>query len=161
VLVPHYALMHQTGMDAVVTLDNLALKLEALRRETSDEAFVAAVGGFEYTMVGVFDSNLDLGLLAEYHADERGARASTPFNHDLFAGARLALNDVDDTSMLLGLIADVQGGGNFFNFEAGRRFGDRWRADLELRAFWSVPRRALLFALARDDYVQLTLSRYF
>ena len=54
------------------------------------------VGGFEYTIVGVMGRIWDLGLLAEYHGDDRGRTAPHPFNHDSFFGARTNLAFVRD-----------------------------------------------------------------
>ena len=73
---------------------------EGIHRKLKDSNYNAAVGGFEYTIPGIAGSSKDLGLLAEYHYDSRGKLATTPFQKDLFAGARLAFNDADSTEML-------------------------------------------------------------
>ncbi len=161
ILAPHYALIHQTGLDALYTVGNWSLKLEALRRSGQGETFLAMVGGFEYTLVGLWNTSWDLGALAEYHGDERGRAAPQPFNHDVFSGARLALNDAEDTQILGGIVTDLYGEGRFFNLEISRRVGERWKVELETRVFWSAPRSDPLFFVTRDDYLQLQLSRYF
>ena len=161
VLAPFYDRINQTGLDALYTWQSWLFKLEALHRTGQGEGFAAAVAGFEYTLVGIFGSALDLGLLTEYHYDERDQRALTPYNRDLFAGARLALNDVDGTSILAGVMTDLHGNGNFFNVEASRRFGERWRLDAELRIFHDTERGDLLHFVDRDDYLGLELARHF
>lgn len=161
VLAPVYELIHQSGLDLQATLGNWLLKLEALRREGQGETFAAAVGGFEYTLVGVLGSALDLGLLGEYHHDERRAAAPTPFDHDLFAGARLGVNDAADSQLLIGVLSDLDGGGYFVNLEASRRLGEAWKLEVELRLFLSTDQRDPLAALGRDDHLQVELQRYF
>ena len=104
---------------------------------------------------------MDVGAIAEFHWDERGKRAITPFNDDLFVGSRLAFNDAADSQLLGGMMADLNGGGYFLNVEASRRFGDYWKVELEARWLLEVARRDPLYAFNRDDLVQLEILRYF
>lgn len=161
VLAPVYELVDQTGLDAQATLDHWLLKLEALRRQGQGASFAAAVAGFEYTFVGILDSALDLGVLGEYHFDERRERTPTPFDHDVFVGARVGVNDAADSQLLSGLLADLDGGGWFVNVEASRRLGAAWKLEVELRLFLVSDRRDPLAALGQDDHLQLELQRYF
>ncbi len=158
---PIYDIIHQTSLDLQATVGSCAFKLEAVRRSGQGATYAAAVGGFEYTLVGVFGSAFDLGLLSEYHFDQRGDHATTPFNHDVFVGARLAANDTADSQALSGVVVDVHGGGEFFNVEASRRFGDQWRLELELRLLIDIAPVDAFYSIHRDDYVQLELARFF
>ena len=158
---PNYDIIHQTSLDLQTSVGSCAFKLEALRRAGQGATYTAAVGGFEYTLVGVFGSAFDVGLLGEYHFDERGDRATTPFNHDVFVGARLAANDAADSQVLSGVVVDVQGDGEFFNLEASRRFGDHWRLELELRLLVNIAPSDGFYSIHRDDYVQVELARFF
>ena len=161
ILAPHYALIHQTGLDALYTVGNWSLKLEALRRSGQRDDFLRMVSGFDYSLVGIINTAWDLGLLAEYHGDDRGQSAPQPFNHDVFVGARLTVNDADDTQLLTGVVTDLHGEGRFFNLEISRRFGERWKIELETRVVWSASMADPLFFISRDDYLQLQVSRYF
>ena len=51
----------------------------------------------------------------------------TPFDEDLFIGARLAPNDTQDTQLLGGAVIDVDGGSMSLFFEAKRRIGQDGR----------------------------------
>ena len=42
-----------------------------------------------------------------------------------------------------------------------RRLGDQWLVELEVRAWHDIDERDSLASLRRDDYVGLTLFRYF
>jgi hypothetical protein len=161
VLAPYYDIIHQTGADVQATLGNWLLKLEALRREGQGDTFAAAVGGFEYTFVGVFGTAIDVGALAELHFDSRGRNAPLPFNKDLFVGTRVAANDVADSQLLGGIVSDLNGDGHFLNIEASRRLGDFWKVELELRLLLDVAPTDALYGFNRDDYLQLELLRYF
>ena len=71
-LVQYYTQMDQLGIDAQATLGDWLWKFESIFRSTSLEDFWATQAGFEYSFIGVFDSNLDLGLLMEHSWDSRG-----------------------------------------------------------------------------------------
>ena len=161
VLGPVYDLIHQTGLDAQATKGNWLLKLEGLRREGQGNTYYATVGGFEYTFVGIFDTAMDVGVIGEYHFDERGEAALSPFNHDVFVGGRLAFNDVPDTQILGGVVSDLNGNGHFLNVEASRRIGEYWKIEAEARMFIDVDPLDIFSGFDRDDYIQLELGRYF
>jgi len=161
VLIPRYDQIDQTSLDAQYTVGSWLFKLEALHRSGQGNSFGAAVGGFEYTWVGIVGTQADLGALAEMNWDERGRAALTPFDRDLFTGLRLALNDMASTAVLAGVVSDLRGGGRFINVEASRRIGERWKLELEMRAFTSAEPDDLLRFVEHDDYVALELARYF
>jgi hypothetical protein len=120
------------------------------------------VAGFEYTLSGVLDSSADLGLLAEYLYDGRpGDAPPTPYNNDIFVGTRLSLNDVHDTSILAGAVWDIEDHATFVTIEAGRRLGDSWKAETELRLFLDVPADDVLAAFRQDSFITLRLLRFF
>ena len=174
-LVPHYNVIDQTGVDAQYLTGNWAFKLEALTRTGDGDRYEAFVAGFERTLVGVFDSDLDVGVVMEYMYDERDELAfNTIFEHDLALGARLALNDVNESNALVGLIWDTDTGERVFSVEAQRQLGEDWLLRMEARAFGGsrrVPNDQPLSALTdldhragfleREDFVQLELTRYF
>lgn len=161
VLAPYYALIEQASLDLQATLGDWLWKLEAIHRSGQGAAFSAATGGFEYTLVGLFDSAWDLGLIGEYLWDERGANAPVLFEDDLMLGARLTPNDAQSTEILFGLILDRGDRSRMFNLEASRRLGEAWKLSIEARAFASIPTDSLFYGLRKDDYLQAELARYF
>lgn len=161
VLIPRYDLIHQTGVDVALTAGSWLWKLEAIYRRGPGLGYTASTVGFEYTLANIFNSAMDLGLLAEYLYDERGDLATTPFQDDIFAGLRLALNDPQSSELLLGVIQDRRSHARFFNVEASRRLGSLWKLGLQARAFARIPMNDLFFGARQDDYVQVELARYF
>ena len=161
-LLPIYDQMTQVGLDLQYTNEAWLWKLEAITRDTRIDTFMAAVGGFEYTIYGVRDSSADVGLLLEYQYDGRNDRSPvTVAQNDLFAGMRLALNDAEDTSVLAGIAVDLDSSELFLNIEAERRFGDNLDVELQLRSFLNAEPGTLLGAVDQDDYIQLRLNWYY
>lgn len=161
VLIPRYELIHQTGLDVQLTEGSWLWKLEAIRRRGQGPTYAAATGGFEYTFTGVFGTVMDLGMIAEYLYDERGAGAPSPFQDDVMTGLRLAFNDVQSSELLVGVINDRRSAARTFNLEASRRLGSHYKLSLEVRAFTGAPPADPMFFQRRDDYLQLELARYF
>ena len=161
VLVPRYELIDQLGLDAQYVIDALALKLEASLRRQDGRWNRAAVAGFEYTIGDIFRSGADLGLLAEYLYDERGALLSSRTDDDWFAGFRIGLNDIAGTQLLAGAIVEADGGNRFISVEGSRRIGNAMRLELEARVFSDLPADDPLAFLADQDYLRLKLTRYF
>jgi hypothetical protein len=160
-LVPHYELIDQTGLEAQATIGQWLWKAEAIHRTGQGPGFVAATAGFEYTLANVRGSGLAVGLLAEYLYDDRGARATTPWEDDVFVGVRLAPADAQSTELLAGVIVDRTGGAMVFSVEGSRRIGARGKLALEARVFGGASPDDLLFPLQSDDYVQLSFALHF
>jgi len=161
VLIPRYEIIHQTSLDLQGAVESWLWKLEALRRSGQGATYVAATGGFEYTFYGVFEGSTDLGALLEIMWDERGDRATTPFNRDLFVGLRWVGNDVDGSELLGGIVTDWDNGSRFMNLEASRRFGNDWKLGLQARFWHNIDDADPLFGQRHDDYLELKLTRYF
>jgi hypothetical protein len=161
-LLPVYDQINQFGVDLQYTKDAWLWKLEAIARDGASHSYAAAVGGFEYTMYQVSDSSADIGLLLEYQYDGRNElEPLTTADNDVFVATRLALNDIQDTAVLAGIGYDVDTGETFINIEAERRFGDDWFAELRVRAFSGAEQGDTTYSLQKDDYVQLSVARYF
>ena len=163
VLVPQYDQIDQTSLDLQLTTDAWLWKLEAITRSGHGDRFLAAVGGFEYTLFGVLETSADLGLLAEYLYDGRegGTAPGTSADDDIFLGARLALNDEQDSAVLAGVIVDRTSQATLFFVEAERRLGDSWKIELESRFFLNVPGGDPLAGIRDDDIVTLRLTKFF
>jgi len=161
-LLPVYDQIDQVGVDVQYTTNAWLWKLEAIARDGYSDTFAAAVGGFEYTMYQLGDSSSDVGLLLEYQYDGRDEFEPVTINdNDVFVAARLALNDIQDTAVLAGFSYDTDTGETFVNIEAERRFGENWFGELRVRAFSGAEQGDTTYWLQKDDYVQLSVSRYF
>jgi hypothetical protein len=161
ILIPTYEQMRQTGLDLQATKGDWLWKLEAIHRSSDSDSYNAAAGGFEYTLVGIAQSDMDLGLLGEYLYDNRGDEATAPFENDIFIGLRLTANDVDGSELLAGIIKDLDDDGMMFNLEASRRIGNDWKTGAQLRLWSDIHEEDPLYSFHRDDYLEITVSRFF
>ena len=129
-LAPHYEQIRQFGLDAQLTIESWLLKLEAIHRSGASnlpdkkEDYAAFVVGGEYTFSGVFESEADLSLLAEWLIDGRRRRSTNQYQNDLFLGARLSLNDVQGAAFTLGTLTDLDFGTRTLSLEFDRRLTD-------------------------------------
>jgi hypothetical protein len=161
ILIPHYVQMTQVALDLQLIAEDWIWKLEMFHRDTDPTAYQALTGGFEYTFYGVFESDMDIGSLAEYSYDSRDEGQRGVFDRDLFVGARFALNDEQSSELLAGFVVDTTNGSQTFRLEGNRRIGDSWKATIEMQLFSNIDASDPLTALAEDDYLLFELARYF
>lgn len=160
VLTPSYSLIRQFSADIQATKGSWLWKLEALRRSDRFEDFEAAVAGLEYTFYGIVGS-MDMGIVNEYLYDNRKI-GTAAFQDDVMLGLRLSLNDTQSSEALIGIIRDNDDDTRLVFVEASRRFGEHWKADLELRGFsGGTASTSPLFDFRQDNQLRLTLGYYF
>jgi len=164
-LTPYYPQMKQVGLEGQWIVDSWIWKLESIYRDYQQSPqghFYAATAGFEYSMVGVLDTDYDLGWLLEYQYDSRGLAATGPGQRDLFFGTRLAWNDEAGTELLFGLVQDLDDRGSRSGLlEASTRLNNQVRLRLDAWFFQTQRPDQPIWWLRRDDYVQLGVDYYF
>ena len=168
---PFYPVIDQTGLDAQAIYGDWAFKLEAIRRTNFPTTFYSYNAGLERTLVGVFGTRADLGLVVEYLYDDRGDLAfDTFYENDLAIATRWAFNDLGDTQALIGVIWDHKTDETILSLEASRRLGETWTLLVEGRAFAGAGRLNPLdpfdpvnkgASVTRDAYIELELTKYF
>ncbi len=159
--IPHYVQMTQVALDMLLIADDWIWKLEIIHRDTDPSAYQALTGGFEYTFYGVYDSDINIGSLAEYSYDSRDEGQRGVFDRDLFVGARLAFNDAQSSELLAGIIYDTEKHSQSFRLEGNRRFGDSWKGTIEMQVFSNVDPSDPLAAFEKDDFLLLEIARFF
>ncbi len=160
-LLPYYSIINQFGIDLQYTKDAWLWKLEAITRSGHLQDHEAAVAGFEYTFYQIAESNIDVGSLLEYHYDSRDSFSPTPFNRDVFIGTRISLNDEQDTSLIAGTIIDTKNSSTTLRFEFERRLGSDYKLELEAQIFSNIDLLDPLYSFRNDDFIQISLGRYF
>ncbi len=163
-LIPVYVQTKQLGIEALYIYQDYLFKAEILARDSHDVNFnkkqtLAAVIGLEYTIVGIFNTRSDLGIIAEYMYDEW--QEITPFQNDFMSGIRLAINDAQSTELLIGNITDLDDGTQFWTLEGSRRIGDNWQAEILARAVANVHNNNTLVNFKQDNLLALRLTYYF
>ena len=158
-LIPHYEQIRQFGLDAQLTTEPWLYKMEAIHRGGArnllgrEENYYAVILGLERTLYALFGSGTDLTVLAEWHYDGRGRRATTVWQNDLFAAGSLAFNDVRDTRLVAGLLGDLRHDYRSLNLELKRRLSDNWTTTLEAIATLSADPGDLTYDGRRDSFV--------
>ena len=161
VLIPYYEQINQTGLDVQMVAGNWLWKGEAFLRSGQGRSFAATTFGFEYTFVGIGESEMDLGIIGEYVFDDRAGYMASPYDNDVMTGLRLVVNDAEGTEILAGIIKDVEFSSMFSSFEASRRFGDRWKVAVEAVFFTHIDRLDPAYSLRNDDHIRAELFFYF
>ena len=165
-LIPYYEQIRQFGVDAQLTTDPWLYKMEAVRRSGSrnllgrEEDYYAFNVGLERTLYGLFGSRSDLTSLAEWHYDGRGRRATSVWANDLYVSGVLALNDVQGTELVAGILVDLRHDSRALNLELKRRLSNRWLMRMEASAVLSADPRDTTWDGRRDSFLgaELTLS---
>ncbi len=165
-LQPYYPQISQFGIDAQATLEEWLLKLEAIyRTDFGNEDYLALVTGFEYTFYGIMDSATDLGWVLEYQYDERDSLGGLKLSDVLLSGARFAFNDVQSTDLLVGIGFETETDVKFFSIEGARRIGDDMKLSVEGRLFRGIdqnnPNDSIFYSFRNDDFIQVTLEKFF
>ena len=167
-LAPHYEQIRQFGLDAQLTIESWLLKLEAIHRSGASnllgkkEDYAAFVVGGEYTFSGIFESEADLSLLAEWLIDGRRRRSTNQYQNDLFLGARLSLNDVQGAAFTLGTLIDLDFGTRTLSLEFDRRLTDSVSVKAEAILMLHVGKRdATVYPTRHDSFVGAKLAYNF
>ncbi|NOH81615.1 hypothetical protein F0231_17915 [Vibrio sp. RE86] len=160
-LKPYYAQAKQVGLDVQGIVEDWLWKLESIYRDSADH-HVGLVSGFEYTIVGAFETVWDLGLIAEYLYDSRGNNAQSIGQNDLFAGMRVTLNDEDSTEVLFGITQDLDNSDVYSaKLEASSRLTNNLSWTIDGWWFENETPEDLLYFGRKDDFIELSLEYYF
>lgn len=157
-----YPIINQTGLDLQVTHNAFLWKFESIYRSSKAQDFFALVAGLEYTLSNIDNNGLDIGLLAEYSYDERDELTLNALQNDVFFGSRIAFNDTQDTSILIGGISDLESSSKIFSIEASRRIGNSWKAELEARIFSTIDSNEFILSnFQEDSFLRFSISKFF
>ena len=166
VVVPVYSLINQVGLDGQAFFGDWTWKLEAINTEARSGVkkginSFQSVGGFEYTLVGIADSAMDLGFVVEYHYSDKRIYENTIFDNDFATALRFVFNDAQSSEILAGMTtdADTQSIGSFI--EASTRLGDSWTLDGQIRTFHGTEENRPLYSFRFDNFAQVDLNYHF
>ncbi len=166
-LAPHYEQIRQAGLDGQATFDTWLLKLEAIYRSGMSnrlgekEDYASFVLGGEYTFHGLLETAADITVLAEWCYDERGLRATTKFDNDVFLATRLAFNDVQGTELLVSALLGTDHDSRVLTAELTGRLTDRWSLRLEAVALLELDPWDVLYETREDSFVELGVTYSF
>ncbi len=148
------------------------IKLEALYAFVEKDV---SVGDYSHLALGIehtledFDNGASLGLICEYYRYDtyesdkyNDLQLFETMQDDIFLGARYTLNDADDSSVVGGLIHDLEYNEQVYYLEYMSRVGDNFK--IELDYYYIEPskntRTAYSF-LGRHQRIGLNLAYHF
>lgn len=161
---PDYSRITQTGFDLQYLLGDTAFKGEFIHRTGQYDrhgimkSYRAAVVGLEHNIYDVAASGYDLVLLAEFATDSRQGDSHTGFQNDLVAGARLLLNDIDDSEAMALLTRDLDYDASTLKLSYNSRMSDNLVLKTHLSLHSKLARDLNNAAFERDQYAGVTLS---
>ena len=166
IVIPGYSLINQIGLVGQAFFGDWTWKLEATNTQlrsgdNKGTNSFRSVAGFEYTLVGIADSNMDLGFVVEHHYSDKRIYTQTIFDNDLATALRFVFNDVQSSEILAGLTtdADTQSIGSFI--EASRRLGESWTLEAQVRTFHGTKEGRPLYSFRFDNFAQVDLNYNF
>ena len=157
-----YRRLQQTALDLQWTSEYLLGKVEAVHRhhQMGGKSWAYVVGA-EYYFYGIANSNKDLSLLMELHRDtEEQVNLNRLYQDATFIGMRLAWNDVDDTSMITGVLIDNDTGAHTIKTEFSTRLSSHLSLALEANLFLEQTQRDATYGFKDDDFIELRLTYY-
>ena len=164
---PNYQRVRQIGGTIQKTSNATLYKLEWLAKAGQKDAkfkrgsYFASVIGFEHTLYKAILDSGDIGLIMEYNYDSRRSRSSDTLQDDIFIGGRFTLNDSDDTQMLVGSIIDLDGDGQIYQLDFGRRLNDSLTFGIKGSIYQNGKYNSNIYILRQDSWVEINLKQYF
>ena len=137
-LVPNYSEITQIGIELQATQGDFLHKGEFINRSNQYNLdgnindYYGFIVGTEHTLYGLFEKNWDLSNIIEYSYDSRGSKSHHSNQNDLFYGARLVLNDIDDTQYFISLQNDLDKGTRAITFSYESRFFSHFKGGIDL-----------------------------
>jgi hypothetical protein len=149
-----YDRIGQTALEAQYVIGDSVLKAEVIHRTDAPGAFWGGGIGVEKGIANLGD-NASLTLFGELYLDGRSdAAPMTPFQRDLFLGARCNVNDARDTTLELRITHDLQWHSDLLDARAAWRAGKGMVSASLLRPI-DAERDPGLQGLSQDTHLQL------
>ena len=162
-----YQRIRQIGGTIQKTAGPTLYKLELIGRDGQRDSklrrtdFLASVIGLEHTMYRVLGDNGDLGFILEYNFDSRRSRSGELLQDDLFVATKFSLNDNLNTELLLSSIFDLDGDGQTYQLDFGKRINDSLTYNIKGAVYQNRRSGSTLYILRQDSWLELEMKYYF
>lgn len=157
-----YDRISQTSVEAELVLGDSVIKTEVIHQHTDKGASWGGGVGIETGFSKFASGPGDFTLYAEAYADSRADDAAvTPFQRDVFLGARYTFNDTDDTLLELRNTHDLEWGSDLLELRASRRVLQDAVFTFSLLKAANEARDPALSSLGRDTQIKLRLTQFF
>ena len=136
--IPKYSEITQLGLDLQATKGDTLYKSEVVYRENqydyngNIEDYTNLILGIEHNNYGIIEKSWDLANIIEYSYDTRSTKSHHGYQNDLFLGARLVLNDIEDTQYFVSIQNDLDKNTRALTFNYESRFFSSLRAGIDI-----------------------------
>jgi len=131
--------------------------------------------GIEHTIENIFEdiytpwSKANLGLIVEYYKYDTYESAKLDdlklyetMQNDLFVGVRYTFNNSDDSSIIAGVVSDMEYVEEIYFIEYESRYGDNFKVKLDYNYIDSSTQELTAYAaLGKHQRVGLSIAYYF
>ncbi|MEA1920746.1 MAG: hypothetical protein U9N52_12965 [Campylobacterota bacterium] len=168
----HAYLVNKVMTYNTAVIDATLIKLEALYTDVIDDEQISDYWhlgiGVEYTLnFETLDG--DLGLIGEYYRYETldsekysDLELFETFQNDLFLGLRYSFNDPDDSTLLGGVIADIEYDEQAYYLEYESRFAESFKVNFDYRYIEPSSSDMTAYALLkRHERIGLKVAYFF
>lgn len=161
--IPYYNQIKQIGLESLWFHGDTLWKAEGIIRKSKNQKFIALVAGFESTIYRIAETSTDLGVIFEYTYDGRDPLVSQQVvgNNDIFLGARVSVNDAQDTSALFGIMYDYHSYVSVMSLQAETRLNGDIKIKFNSRFLINVSANDPLAVVRKDDFFEVKIISYF
>lgn len=159
-IIPYYAKSTQLGVDLQMAIKEWLIKAEFVGRRIDTIEHLALTGGFEYSFIGIMETEFDLGLIVEGAWQNKRDRYSA-FSDEIIFGQRLAFNNELGSELLFGYIYDIHHNSSVLSLEASSRVNNSIKLSVEGRIFQKIGNNDPFKTFEDEDHLNLELTWYF
>lgn len=163
-LVPHYVQGRQAGLDLQYTAGPALLKLEAAHVNpyvSGEGSYWATVAGVEYLPGQILNLPWDTTFYLEHNWDSRGDTGPSLFQNDIFVGSRFDFGNVNETSLRLGAVTDLDHGGVLGSATLTTRLAKDFRFEMEYLFVHAEKQQDALYEARDLDQLSMSLQWHF
>ncbi|GJL54714.1 MAG: hypothetical protein NPIRA02_18460 [Nitrospirales bacterium] len=161
---PQYDIINQSSVDVLWVQGHTLWKLESFYQVGPEDHFFAVAAGVEREFPSIAGSKKSLTLFAEGYYDDRSTSFSvpfTPFQRDVFVGARVSLNDFASTEFQIRFTHDWKHESTLVDVRAQRRLDRVWGVEGSVNLFVNAQQDPALGGFREDHRFQIKLIRSF
>lgn len=160
-LTPFYLQTETLLFDAVYLSDSLTYKWEFKTGRELDSGFVASNIGIEYPIYALEETLQELVVIAEYVFDDRGDRAESHGQNDLFLGTKFEFAENSGQIRLL-YSYDMDNGSQYAEASCQYRLNDYLRIKAKIMGVLSATADAKrLYALKNEEFAKFSFHYAF
>ncbi|ARU86484.1 hypothetical protein [Pseudomonas sp. M30-35] len=157
-----YQTIEQTGLEAQYVYGDSIFKSEVIYQDGAEDSFFGGGVGAETNFATWLGGMGDLTLYAEFYHDDRSDQAPiTPFQRDIFTGARYSLNDLNGYMLELRNTHDLEWQSNLIDLRASRRMFNDGVLSISLIKAANAKKDPALQGFRNDSYFKIGYAWYY